>query len=175
MRVISIDLAYRKPLAVCVLSAQGKPLILAEIPPQGDLYKTATSLVDFIVPIGKDSLVIAETPLYLQNLKTAFMMIRIHAMIEKGIRDAGLLFFGIHPLTWQKAILHPTKGADRKALSRGEAELWLTQLEEANRFPLGEGNDLADAVNIARYGHINKKNILQAFLTGEKFSEKEKK
>jgi hypothetical protein len=101
-------------------------------------------------------------------MNSAFMLTRFHAMLEKGIRDAGQMFFGIHPLTWQAEMLHPTKGADRKALSVAEATKYCNSLG----WEVDLGHDSADALNIARYGLNHRKEILEAIKGGHKFSER---
>jgi len=162
VKIIAIDISYKKPIAYCVLSEKGKLITVQSVEPANDIYTTSTRVLDTIIPYGR-CLVISETPLIIHNMNTAFMMVRMHSMLEKGIRDSGGLFFGIHPLTWQKAILRPQKGDDRKALSIKVAGIdGLTTTD----------NDQADAFNIATYAFLNKKAILKAMRGGGKFSEK---
>jgi hypothetical protein len=163
LKIVSIDISYKKPLAVCVLGDKGRLVSLTSIDPKNDIYHTANSVLEEVVKIG-DSLVVTETPLMIHNINTAYMMARMHAMLEKGCRDAGLLFFGVHPITWQKKLLNPQKGDDRKKLSLALASKMLGR-EMTN-------NDLSDAFLIATFGYQNRKEILKAISGGKKFSEK---
>jgi len=163
MKILAIDLAYKKPVQVAVMSSRGKLLYTKEIQPENDIYHLANAVLEQIVPLGKGVIVIAETPLLINNISTAFVMTRLYAMIEKGSRDSGVLFFGIHPRTWQSAML----GKDKKwkAESVRLASEWLGK-EVPN-------NDVADAINLARYAFSRRKEILGAIAGKAKFSEKE--
>lgn len=170
MKIIAIDLSYKKPLTYCVLSEKGKLIQIGSIEAQNDIYHTANAVLDKIIPFGK-SLIITETPLIIHNMNTAFFMVRLHAMLEMGHRNSGSLFFGIHPMTWQKVMLSPEKGDDRKKLSIAEADKWLTAL--GLPVTVGKGrDDEADAINMARFAFDNKKHIMEAISGGKRFSEK---
>lgn len=157
MRIIGVDLAYRKPIVYAVLSNRGKFLFTNAVETQSDIYALMNLVVDRILVNGP-SLVVAETPLMINNRNTAFMMAKAQAMLEMGIRRGGGIFYGVHPVTWQKDMLHPPPGADRKALSITAASDWLESCG-ALYAPLVD-NDIADAINIARWGLKNKKEIL---------------
>ena len=163
MKIVSIDIAYAKPIPICVLSERGKLVCIQEIKNANDIYTTSKLVLEAVIPFGP-CLVISETPLLIHNMNTAFMMARMHAMLEKGVRDSGSLFFGIHPATWQKQMLNPQKGDDRKKLSVALAAEWLGRADITH--------DIADAINLARFAFDNKKEILKAMRGGKKFSEK---
>lgn len=163
MVIAAIDLAYKKPVPIAIFSARGKLLKVKQVEIRGDLYHLSSDLLDIILPLGKSTIVVVETPLFINNMNTTYMMTRLHAMIEKGVRDAGMIFFGIHPKTWQKEILGPCK--DTKKRSIEVAEAWLGKA-------LGS-DDIADSVNIGRYSFLRRKEILTAISGGKKFSEKD--
>ena len=169
MKIIAIDIAYKKPIAYCVLGERGKLITLASVEPQNDIYHTSTAVLDSIRPYGK-SLVVAEKILLIHNMNTAFLMAGMGAMLEKGVRDYGGIFFQFHPLTWQKAMLKPEKGDDRKQLSIDMAQAWLRSIGCTDMTTLSD--DQADAMNICLYAYANKKRILEAISGGKKFSEK---
>jgi Holliday junction resolvasome RuvABC endonuclease subunit len=164
MLIASIDLAYRKPVQITILSSRGKLVgHTIQVEAKNDIYHLAEGILDKLIPFGKSTLVVVETPLFINNMNTTFMMTRLHAMIEKGVRNAGMIFFGIHPRTWQKEMLGQSK--DTKKRSIEEAEKWIGEKLA--------GDDVADSINIGRYAFLRRKEILAAISGGEKFSEKD--
>lgn len=168
--IIAIDIAYRKPVALVGLSATGRIGLMRDMAPSQDIYHTVNDVLDVLIPFGAKTLVLSETPLIINNMNSAFMLTRFHAMLEKGVRDAGQMFFGIHPLTWQSEILAPKKGDDRKKLSIAVATEYCRHLG----WDVDLSDDTADALNIARYGLVHRKDIMEAIKGGRHFSEKRK-
>jgi hypothetical protein len=169
MKIVSIDIAYKKPIPVVTLSERGKLCSISIVQPSKDIYSTSTAILDVLIPIGK-CLVVSETPLILNNMNTAFTLARMHAMLEKGTRDAGMLWFGVHPSTWQSRMLHPQKGDDRKKLSIALAMKWYEG--QASVPDIAINDDIADAINIANFGFQNKGEIFNAIRGGKHFNEK---
>lgn len=167
--VIAIDIAYRKPIALVGLSATGRIGLMRDLNPSQDIYHTVNDVMDVLIPYGAKTLVLTETPLLINNVNSAFMLTRFHAMLEKGVRDVGQMFFGIHPQTWQTEILSPKKGDDRKKLSIAIATEYCKHLG----WEIEIGDDIADALNIARYGLVHRKDIMEAIKGGKRFSEKQ--
>lgn len=165
MKIISLDISYRKPIAAACLSARGRLLWTGLVSPQRDIYTTVNAILEQVIRIGPKTLVVVETPLMIKNMNTAYVMARMHGMLEKGIRDGGLLFFGVHPRSWQSKMLKDaSKSADLKRASM------LAATEFLGREP--DNHDIADAINLARYTHINRQAILASIRGSEKFSER---
>lgn len=167
--VIAVDLAYKKPVAIVGVSSTGKIGLMVDVEPKNDIYHLANAITDVLVPYGAKTLVVTETPLMIHNINTAYMMARLHAMLEKGTRDAGQMFFGIHPSVWQTALFHPKKGDNRKKKSVEYA----LELLKSQGWDIEISEDTADALNIAWFAHLNRKEILEAIKGGRKFSEKQ--
>jgi len=168
MKIIALDISYRKPIAAACVSARGKLLWTGLVSPQKDIYTTVNAILDQILRVGPKILVVAETPLMINNMNTAYVMARMHGMLEKGVRDGGLLFFGVHPRAWQSWMLKLSSPADpdvnRKKASMEAAKLF------TGAYP--DNHDIADAINLARFAHVKRREILISLRGGGKFSER---
>lgn len=163
MKIIAVDISYRKPVAIACLTSKGEFAWWTLVEPHNDIFHTVQAVLEGVIK-DPHAIVVAETPLLINNRNNAFVMTKFFAMLEMGVRSAGIKFFGIHPLTWQAAILKPKKGDDRKALSVASAQKFLGSEVRSD--------DLADALNLARFTYNNRKNILKAIAGKGKFSEK---
>jgi hypothetical protein len=166
MFIIGVDIAYKKSIPLWSLNKRGKTESIMEVTPSSDIYSTVSTicsvLKDWKTRRGEttDVLVLGESAVMRGNLPQAYMMARFGAMLEKGVRDMGWTYFSVHPNAWQAAILHPKRGDNRKKLSKEAA-----QKRTKQDLPT---DDLADAANIAYFGHLYRKEILACLRSGEK-------
>lgn len=166
MYIIGVDIAYKKSIPLWSLNKRGKTESIMEIQPGSDIYSTVSTICKVLDDWKNkragvtDVLVIGEATVMRGNLPQAYMMARFGAMLEKGVRDMGWTYFSVHPNAWQAAILHPKRGDNRKKLSKEAAEKRTKQ-----DLPT---DDIADAANIAYFGYVYRKEILNCLRTGER-------